>query len=89
MLSVSSVILHCMKRLIILTFFCLAAVYGMSQGCAQCKLLAEQSNEVSANDFGRNINTGILFLMAIPYCILMFLFRKQIGRFIKRLLPSR
>lgn len=89
MLSVSSLILHIMKRLLILAFFCFITVYGMSQGCAQCKLLAEQSNEVSANDFGRNINTGILFLMAIPYCILMFLFRKQIGRFIKKLRPSR
>jgi len=78
-----------MKRVILLSIFCLIGVYGMSQGCAQCKLLAEQSNEVSANDFGRNINTGILFLMAIPYCILMFLFRKQIGRFIKKMIPSR
>jgi len=78
-----------MKRVVILAVFCLVAVYGMSQGCAQCKLLAEQSSDVSANDFGRNINTGILFLMAIPYCILMFLFRKQIGRFLKRLVPGR
>lgn len=78
-----------LKRIVLFSVFVLFAVYGMSQGCAQCKLLAEQSNEVQANDFGRNINTGILFLMAIPYCILMFLFRKQIGRFLKRLIPNR
>ncbi len=78
-----------MKKTIIFLLFILIAGYGMSQGCSQCKLMAEQSNELKANDFGRNINVGILFLMAIPYCILTFLFRKQIVRFIRKFIPSK
>ncbi|MEY3084956.1 MAG: hypothetical protein RL037_1136 [Bacteroidota bacterium] len=60
-----------------------------AQGCSQCKLLAEQGAEADENSFGTNINSGILYLMLIPYLILMFLFRKQIYRFFKHILkPS-
>lgn len=56
-----------------------------AQGCSQCKLLAEQGTEADEHTFGTNINSGILYLMVIPYLILIFLFRKQIYRFIKQL----
>ena len=41
----------------------------------------------SQEDFtvGNGINTGILFLMIVPYIILFFLFRKQLFRFFKSL----
>lgn len=78
-----------MKKTIIFLLFILVAGYGMSQGCSQCKMMAEQSAELKANDFGRNINVGILFLMAIPYCILTFLFRKQIVRFFRKFVPAK
>ncbi len=55
-----------------------------SQGCSQCKLLSEQGSDLEESSFGSNINVGILFLMVIPYLILMFLFREQIKKlFIK------
>lgn len=57
---------------------------GYSQGCSQCKLLAEQGSELDENSFGSGINGGILFLMAIPYVILMWFFRKQISGFFKK-----
>ena len=44
-----------------------------SQGCSQCKMLAEQGSEVDEGSFGSTINSGILYLMVIPYLILMFL----------------
>lgn len=78
-----------MKKFLLILILMTIATYGMSQGCSQCRMMADQSTEVSANDFGRNINTGILFLIAIPYCILMFLFRKQLLRLVKRILPSK
>ena len=57
--------------------------YVFAQGCSQCKMLAEQNAELDENSYGSNINGGILYLMLIPYLLLMFLFRKQILGFIK------
>jgi hypothetical protein len=45
--------------------------------------MVEQGSEVDEASFGSNINSGILYLMVIPYMILMFLFRNQIIRFVK------
>jgi hypothetical protein len=49
-----------------------------AQGCSQCKLLAEQGAEMDESSFGTNINSGILYLMIIPYILILFLFRKKI-----------
>ena len=57
--------------------------YSFSQGCSQCKLLAEQGSEVDEDSFGTNINSGILYLMALPYIFLLIAFRKRIFTFIK------
>ena len=68
-----------MKRLIIFVLFIIALFLTenvVAQGCSQCKMLAEQGSEVDENSFGSSINTGILYLMIIPYLILMFLFRE-------------
>lgn len=56
---------------------------SFAQGCSQCKMLAEQGSEVDENSFGSTINSGILYLMIIPYLILLFLFRDKILRLIK------
>lgn len=58
--------------------------------CSQCKLLAEQSggemdDQILGIDGKNNINTAILYIMAVPYIILSFLFRHQIRRFFKGL----
>lgn len=59
---------------------------AFSQGCSQCKLIAEQGTELDEASFGSNINYGILYLMAMPYLLLLFLFRKRIISFAKTLL---
>ncbi len=56
-----------------------------AQGCSQCKLTAEQASDVDQGSFGNNINSGILYLMLIPYLILAFLFRTYIVSFFKKL----
>jgi hypothetical protein len=61
----------------------------LAQGCSQCKLLSEQGSEVDENSFGSNINFGILYLMIIPYLLIMFLFRKQIIAFFKKLFAKK
>ena len=60
-----------------------------TQGCSQCKLLAEQGSGLEEASFGSNINSGILFLMIIPYLILMFLFREQVKNVFSKLLSKR
>jgi hypothetical protein len=52
-------------------------------------MLAEQGNGLDEDSFAGNINGGILYLMLMPYLILLFLFRKQILGFLKKLLKSK
>ena len=72
---------HKLILLFVLVFFQASTI--LAQGCSQCKLLAKQGSEVDEASFGTNINSGILYLMIIPYLLLLFLFRKQILGFVK------
>jgi hypothetical protein len=42
-----------------------------------CKAAVE-SSQGQANSVAAGINKGILYLMAVPYLLLMFIFRKQV-----------
>ena len=73
------------RKLLLLVMLLLAVNLAWGQGCSQCRLLAEQGSELDENSFGSNINTGILYLMVIPYLLLLFLFRKRILGFFRGL----
>lgn len=60
-----------------------------AQGCSQCRLVAEQGSELDEASFGSNINSGILYLMLIPYLLIMFLFRKRIAAFFRGLAKKK
>lgn len=65
---------------------------AFAQGCSQCKMLAEQGSELSENSFGSDLNSGILYIMIIPYIIfftLIFIYRKKIGEFFKSLVKAK
>lgn len=72
--------------LIVLALFLDNQLYA--QGCSQCRMLSEQASELDESSFGSNINTGILYLMAVPYVLLLLLFRKRIVRFFKAMAKS-
>jgi hypothetical protein len=76
------------KPLIVLFFLCLVSIDAWSQGCSQCKILAEQGSDMAENSFTSNINGGILYLMAFPYVILLIIFRKPVIGFIRSFLSS-
>jgi len=76
------------QKLFLLVVVLLVVDLAWGQGCSQCRLLSEQGSELDENSFGSNINTGILYLMAVPYLLLMFLFRKRIIGFFKGLKKS-
>lgn len=59
---------------------------SFAQGCSQCKMLAEQGSELDEASFGSEINTGILYLMIIPYILIFLLFRKRILSFFRTLI---
>lgn len=78
------------KKIVFLVLICmLSGLKAWSQGCSQCKLLAEQGSEMDESSFGSNINSGILYLMIIPYLLLLFLFRKRIIVFFKSFLSKK
>lgn len=58
----------------------------LAQGCAACKTAVE-SDLNAGGTIARGLNTGILYLMAIPYIILMlgayFFFKKPIDAKVK------
>jgi hypothetical protein len=78
------------KKIALLIVLLIIADQVFAQGCSQCKMLAEQASghgggEVTESTFGNNLNYGILYLMAIPYVLLVFFFRKRIVRLFKAL----
>ena len=65
-------------RIILLLSLLVFVSDGFGQGCSQCRMLSEQASELDEASFGSNINFGILYLMAIPYILLIVLFRKRL-----------
>ena len=57
----------------------------LSAQCAMCKAAAEASVKNDPESMAKNLNTGILYLMAVPYLALCFIFRKQIMQLWKKL----
>lgn len=52
--------------------------------CAMCKQAAESSLKANPNSMARSLNSGILYLMAAPYLLVAFIFRKQLVQLWKR-----
>jgi len=51
----------------------------LSAQCAMCKEAAETSLKNDPTSMVRSLNSGILYLMAVPYLMIIFIFRKQIA----------
>ena len=66
----------------IVLFVALIALFlipGFSEAqCAMCKQAASSSLDNDPSSMARSLNSGILYLMAVPYLMLMFIFRKQL-----------
>jgi hypothetical protein len=74
--------------LLVMVVASLAPAELLAQGCAMCKAVVE-SGEGGGRIFGgeqsvgRGLNSGILYLMAVPYLLLFLLFRKKIVGFFR------
>lgn len=66
----------------------LCAEVAVAQGCSMCKAVVE-SGETGVfggeQRVGKGLNTGILYLMAVPYLLLFLLFRKRVAAFFREL----
>ena len=78
-----------LKAYTVLLFLIVSGQKIWAQGCSQCKLVSEQATELDESSFGTNINSGILYLMIIPYLLIFFLFRKRLIGFLKSFISSK
>lgn len=67
---------------IVILFFVFAT--PVSAQCAMCKAAAESTLKNDPNSIAKGLNSGILYLMAVPYLLIAFIFRKQIASFYRR-----
>ena len=54
--------------------------------CAMCKQSVESSMKTDPNSLARSLNSGILYLMAAPYLLIAFIFRKQLYQLWRRVI---
>lgn len=71
-----------MRKYISLTLVFIFFLQDLFGQCAMCKAVAEDEFE---EDGVTGINTGILYIMIIPYIILFIVFRKKIFGFFQEL----
>jgi len=74
----------------LLTIFALLFNHlGAEAQCAMCKATAESSLKEESGQAGNGINKGILYIMFVPYSLLMVLigvfFRKNLREFVRQL----
>ncbi|MGZ3931730.1 MAG: hypothetical protein ACXVPQ_03325 [Bacteroidia bacterium] len=70
------------RKGLILTVFIVVMIMlsgPLEAQCAMCKQAAASSMDNDPRSMARNLNTGILYLMAVPYLMIAFIFRKQIA----------
>jgi heme/copper-type cytochrome/quinol oxidase subunit 2 len=72
------------RGLLAVLFVLLLNVGAYSQ-CAMCKAAAESDLKNNPNSVAQGLNTGILFLMFIPYIIVGVIFRNEIITFFKNI----
>ncbi|MCX7729224.1 MAG: hypothetical protein N2203_07120 [Bacteroidia bacterium] len=75
-MSVIKKILYSWMILFVFTF-------NAAAQCAMCKAAAESDLQNNPNSVAKGINSGILFLMVIPYILIFLFFRKEIISFFK------
>jgi hypothetical protein len=71
--------------IVFLSVFFICLQTDLNAQCAMCKQAAESSLKANPNSMARSLNSGILYLMAVPYLMIMFIFRKQIASLWRKL----
>jgi len=59
-----------MLKIKLVLSFCLIGIFLSHSQCAMCRVVAESSRE-SGESIANGLNTGILYLMAFPYILML------------------
>ena len=73
---------HIAFVLVCLVFVFFLADTSLAQ-CSMCRKIA--TDGANSKAVGTGLNKGILYLLAMPYCLIAFFFRKQIFDFVQGL----
>ncbi|MFM7770855.1 MAG: hypothetical protein ACKO8Q_09890 [Bacteroidota bacterium] len=75
-----------MKKLIFFLIFFVTSFAHFGQ-CAMCKATAESASQSSGSGIAEGLNSGIVYLMVLPYILLLsvliIFFRKKIIKFFR------
>jgi hypothetical protein len=71
-------------RIFLFTAILLLGNIALQAQCSMCRAVAE-SGDKNGQHLASGLNTGILYLLAVPYIILFVFFRKRIWSFLKEL----
>jgi hypothetical protein len=75
------------KKSILAILFVVACQASSWAQCAMCKATAESASQSTGGSLAEGLNSGILYLMLIPYILLLSLgllfFRKRIANFFR------
>lgn len=66
------------KRIAVFLILSLFFVAEAVAQCAICKQAAASTLDNDPNSIAKGLNTGILYLLTLPYLLIAFIFRKQI-----------
>jgi hypothetical protein len=71
----------------VILLFCLAFFLPaeLAAQCAMCKQSAESTLKSNPRSIARGLNAGILYLMAVPYLAILFIFRKQVASLLRKI----
>lgn len=72
------------RHLWIAVLLLLLVAADASAQCSMCKSIVESDGEAGGT-IRNGINPGILYLLAVPYVLLMLFFRKRIMTFLREL----
>ena len=67
-------------KILLILLVVLIVDFAYGQGCSQCKLVSKHAADGTLDEdtYSSNINPAILYLMAVPYILLIVFFRKKI-----------
>lgn len=73
---------------VLIILFVVLFSFDANAQCAMCKQAAETSLKANPTSMARSLNSGILYLMAVPYLLMCFIFRKQIFQIWRKIFPK-
>lgn len=66
------------KRIILLIVLLSLFYFNAEAQCAMCKQSAASTLDNDPNSVAKGLNSGILYLLALPYILVAIVFRKQL-----------